>query len=250
MAVTHSLKVANNSSSDASSYDTASITPTADTLILAAILSHHGSAVPNAPTLSGNSLTWVQIATVTFNTIGTSRSRLTVFRAMGASPSSGAVTIDFDGQTQISCGWIISEFGNVITTGSNGANAIIQSQTNNADAATSLTVTLGAFNNSLNATYGAFSHDGFATAVTNGTGFTEISEQTTGVEGKLQSEWRNDNDTSVDANSSITSRDWGGIAIEIGEVTTETTTSTTTSITISTSTSTSSTTTSSSTTKS
>ena len=223
MAITAAALTGSNSTTDASSYNTASITPTADRLVLAAVLSKKASA-PDTPTLSGNGLTWVQVATVTFHTIGTPILRLTLFRAMGASPSTGAVTIDFGGATQLSCAWSLVEFADIDTGGTNGSAAVVQSATNAADAVAAqalLTVTLAAFGSAGNATYGAFGSSNVTTTETVvGSGFTQL-HRTGGVDPRtLLTEWRADNDTSVDAENDEASdtRDMAGIAVEIKAV--------------------------------
>lgn len=214
MAVTESPLTSGSSTTNASSYNTASITPSANVLILVAVLSAI-NVLPNAPTLSGNSLTYVQIATVTFNTIATPLSRLTLFRAMGASPSTGPITIDFGGQTQGSCLWSVAEFAGVNTGGTNGSAAIVQSATNQVNAsASALTVTLGAFSSVDNATYGAFGSD-VVGSFTPGTDFSEIHDVNIATpSGTLFTEWKATNDTSVDATPNTTA-DMGGIAVEI-----------------------------------
>mgnify|MGYP007031186217 CR=1 FL=1 len=209
--------VANSSSTDASNYTTASISPGANRLILAAVASTF-SSLPNAPTLSGNGLTWVQIATITFNTVATPLSRLTVFRALGAAPTTGAVTIAFAGQVQLNCLWGIAEFTNVDTSGTNGSGAVVQSATNRGNAATNLSVTLAAFASFSNATYGAFSTD-LNEAVSSGLGFSSLSDGGTSTPTqRRKTEWRNENDTLVDA-TATNPADWGGIAIEIRNTT-------------------------------
>lgn len=214
MAVTEFPLTGGGSTTDATSFATASITPTANRLVLLAVLSTLASA-PNIPTATGNGLTWVTINNVTFNTIGTPRSRLTVLRALGASPSAGAITIDFDGQTQLSCCWSVAEFDGIDTGGTNGSGAIVQSATNRADSsAAALAVTLAAFGSVNNATYGAFGSD-LNGSFTPGTDFNEIHDVAQATANQtLQTEWRADNDTSVDATPNTTG-DLGGIGIEI-----------------------------------
>ena len=74
---------------------TESISPGANKLILASVSSRRNDSVdPLAPSLSGNGLTWVQVNSIVYDTTSTSRRTITTFRAMGSSPSSGAVTID------------------------------------------------------------------------------------------------------------------------------------------------------------
>lgn len=214
MAITQNSLAGGGSTTDGTSVATASFTPTANRLVLAAILTTHGSATPNEPTASGNGLTWVSVASVPFNTVGTPRSRLTVFRAMGAAPTAGALTFDFAGQTQQVFGWSVTEFDGVDTSGTNGSGAIVQAATNAQNTvATTFTVTLGAFADANNGTYGAFGIDA-QTAITVGSGFTQIHSQAQATpDQRIYTEWRADNDTSVDATS--VSRDWGGIGIEL-----------------------------------
>ena len=183
---------------------TASITPGANRLILAVVATNN---TMDAPTLSGNGLTWVQITTVNR---GGGR-RVTLYRAMGTSPSSGAVTIDFPSGTPNEVRWSIVEFGNVDTSGSNGSGAVVQSATNTGAATGGLTVTLSAFKSSNNATYGTVMTESSAT-ITEGSGFTEIHDEGNNLQ--LQTQYKFSADTTVDwtwppnENSS-------GIAIEI-----------------------------------
>lgn len=193
---------------DGSSYSTASVTPGANRLVLVWVASVVSAGTANEPTLSGNGLTYVSVATQTWTAAPTRR--ITLFRAMGASPSAGAVTIDFAAQTQLRCLWSVSEFTGVDTSGTNGSGAVKQSATNEATA-TSLTVTLAAFASTANGCAGGFWHS-TDEAATAGGGFTEIAQvQLSSV---LISEWRADNDTTVDA-SAATSSIWIGVAAEV-----------------------------------
>ena len=206
-----------SSSADATSYPTASVTPSANQLILLAVLNTKAASPPTTPTASGNGLTWVEVATVTFDTIASPLKRLTLFRALGASPTGEAITIDFGGVTQTGCIWSVSEVDSVDTGGTNGSAAVVQSATNNANTGTSLTVTLAAFGSTDNATYGGFGINDDV-AINPGTGFTEIHDNVITVVPICgsETEWRNDNDTSVDASASdAANKRWGGIAIEI-----------------------------------
>lgn len=211
MAITATHLVTSGDEVDRTTYTTASISPSSNNLVLALVYGAlaGGSA---APTLSGNGLTWVQVDTQTF----TNR-RVTLFRAMGTSPSSGAVTIDFGAATQARCHWSIAEFGNVDTTGTNGSGAIVQSVTDSGTA-TSLTVTLAAFSGGNNATYGGVTAlDGGD--ITEGSGFSELGEYRNATEpSTTQSEWKNTNDTSVDFSWSG-NVEAAGIAVEIKEFT-------------------------------
>lgn len=205
ITATHVETVFDNT--DAASYTSVSHSPTGNRLQLVAVGSALGS-LPNIPTLTGNGATFAQVATVTNAGVV----RLTYFRSLQASYTPGTVAIDFGGQTQSQCFYSFSEFDGIDLGGSNGSAAIIQSNTNITAGATSLTVTLGAFANPNNATVGGFYWDSGGVG-TVGSGFTILGQASGERSGGT--EWRNDNDTTVDMS-------WAGslaalgIAIELG----------------------------------
>ena len=210
------LLTSGGSSTDTTSYTTASITPSASKLILAAVVNWCNNA-STAPTIAvANGLTWVEVLTNPYVSGDTSR-RITLFRAMGAAPTTGAYTITTPANT-FGCHWAIIEFGNVNTGGTHGSSAVVQSAEAESTGSTTITVTLGAFGSTNNATFGCFGSATTATTWTPGTGFTEISDG--GSDGQsLLTEWRVDNDTSVDATAStLGGVGIAGIAIEIAEV--------------------------------
>jgi hypothetical protein len=102
---------------------TASITPTADCLVVAAVQSSLGT-IPDQPTASGNGLTYTAIESFLLN--GDAR-RITVFEAMGAAPSAGAITFDWGAEDQTSAVWAVLQFCGVDQT-----DPIIQETTNTA----------------------------------------------------------------------------------------------------------------------
>lgn len=209
MAIAASHLLTNGSGANQTSYDTASISPTANRLVLVAVANDTTDGVE--PTVTGNGMTWVKVATVV-SAVG----RLTVFRSLSASPSAGALTIDFGAQLQSRCGWSVVEFSGMDTSGANGAGAIVQSATNTGTSATTLAVTLSAFGNAGNATYGAISVGSSPVAsITAGTGFTEQGEIQVESVLTVESEFKDSNDTSVDWTSSETAARLAGIAIEI-----------------------------------
>jgi hypothetical protein len=169
------------------------------------MISSEAGSAPNVPTLSGNSLTWVQIATdVNGNNRGT------LFRARGTA-TSGTVTIDYGGQTITDCSWTFISVDGAATTGTNGSGAIIQSATTNFSAQTSGTVTLSAFANAANATFGGFAINNNVT-ITAGSGFTIVNQP--GISSSRAAiEWKTANDTSVDA--TWTSSTGAAVAVEI-----------------------------------
>lgn len=106
---------------------TSSQTPSSLALQVLEVAQFGASAkTATVPTVTGCGLTWVQIATV--RSPGSS-SRITAFRAMGDFPTTGTLTIDFAGNTQQQGEWAWKEYTNVATSGTNGSDAIVQSQT-------------------------------------------------------------------------------------------------------------------------
>lgn len=189
---------------------TASISPSADRLILAHIGQRFVTGTPTTPTLTGNGLTWVQVATA-----NSSENRSTLFRAMGSSPSSGAVTIaNVDSQDLDEVGWSIVEFASADRGGAEGSTAIFQVGSTGDVTGTSLTITLSAFADAANATFGGtWNPMGSGESITEGSGFTEVGEAQTG-DGSIQSQFRSDNDTTVDWTYS-TGGSGSAIAVEI-----------------------------------
>lgn len=208
MAVSNSTLTVFADDTDRTSYSTGSISPTAGKVLLAFVQSTIASGTgPNIPSVSGNGLTWTQIATIQETTNNTSR--ITVFRALATSPSAGAVTADFSGQTQTTCGMIIHQISGASTSGSNAANAIVQSATAQVSGTnTGISATLAAFGSVNNATMGFIAINRSA-AITVGSGFADANT-TGGGATTLQSEFRADNDTSVDAT-------WGS-AVTVGMI--------------------------------
>lgn len=233
--ITASHLTAGNNEVDASSYTTASITPLANQLVLVAIRTALNTNA--TPTLSGASMTWVQIANILS---GSGTRRFTVFRGLSTSPTTDVLTIDFAGVTESACSWTVDQFANIDTSGSNGSAAIKQINTNSGSdggstASTGVSVTLGAFDNIINGTYGAAN----ASTVQNinaGTGFTRLVNQS-GTGSHLASEWRNDNSTTVNVTwASDTGLEYMILGAElVGTTTSTSSTSSSTSISISTS---------------
>ncbi len=205
------------STTNQASYTTASITPTANNLVLAWV-TNTKATTPDTPTLSGNGLTWVQVATVTWGTIAAPTARTTLFRAMGAAPTAGAVTISF-GASQTGCAWAIERFSGVDTSGTNGSGAIVQSvtgRTDSASAAAGLSISLAALGDPTNATAGGFSNMvNSATSISAGTGYTAFTGAAYSTPNtSIRAEWRATGSTTVNVTQSAVSH-IGGIAVEI-----------------------------------
>src|SRR5712692_9708027 len=189
---------------------TASVTPAANALILLEVRNTTGTNPPSIPSVNGNGLTWVQVATKTFGTIAAPTRRVTLFRDMGSAPTSGGITIDFGGVNQSNgCAWSVDQWTGVDTSGTSGSGAILQSAVNAADSATSITATLAAFASPNNAAYGAIGATGNA-APTVGSGFTALGSNATDP---LLTEWEL-NTTGVIAKTSLASA-IAAVAVEV-----------------------------------
>lgn len=209
-ALSPSLLIANGTDTDATSFNTANISPAANSLILLEVHSKDdGAAV--TPTVTGCSMTWTQVATVSFN--GGSSS-VTLFRSLNASPGSAcALTIDFSGSTQQEISWIIHQWDGVDTSGTNGSGAIVQSATNSSEGATTLSVTLAAFGDATNNAAAGFFGRNSAAVTTVGGGFTILGDFLPSAR-RASAEYKIGEDTGVDM-SWGTSNAVGGVAVEI-----------------------------------
>jgi hypothetical protein len=184
--------------------DTGYINPRPNSLYLMTVASRTGITTdPVQPTVTGCGLTWVAINSIVHDTTSSSRRRVTLFRAMGSSPTAGVLTIDFASQAQTNFGWIIDVANGIDTSGTNGSGAIIQSATaiDSSEAVATLTATLGAFSNSGNATYGAIGTGAFGNnppVTTQGAGFTLVFSNTFDGGNTCHTLFKNTNDTTVE----------------------------------------------------
>lgn len=200
-----------------SSQATASITPSGNALVLAAVNSHHNTLAPNTPTASGNGLTWVVVRSFLWDDAGEQR-RLTLFRALRAAPTAGVLTFDFGGQTQETFTWSVVEFSPVVTTGTDGSGAVEQDVQDPASpaGATAIAAVLAAFQNSANATYGVAVKESAEDAELTGDGnmIDLHDEQDVDDDVRMISQWKDGEETTVDW-SWTTTRRAAGFAIEI-----------------------------------
>ena len=210
--VTGTTLTTSSSGAGGSSFNTASISPTANSLVLVATRSNVGTT-PNIPTITGASMTWVEITNTLFSS---DNGQISLFRSLSSSPGSGALTIDFAGQSQDQIHWQISEFANVDRSGTNGSGAIVQSTTTTASSVTTITATLSAFSSVNNATYGCIGANN-TKVFTAGSGFTELGQNNDNSR-SIEAEWKNSNDTSVDWTVGANADNFGAIAIEIKNI--------------------------------
>ena len=201
--------------SNTSSYVSGTVAFAANRLYLLAVVHSDAAAEVTQPTISaaGAGLTFVNIGSVPFDTIASNLHRLTVFRALKTSAvASGTITVNF-GDASTGCLTQLTEVSSVVTTGTDGADAVRNIVTGSADAGANPAITLGAFAAAKNGTWACFASD-IATAPTAGTGFTSLAATnyatpTTG----LFTEWQQPNDTSADC--TLASSDWAGLALEL-----------------------------------
>ena len=216
-----------SSESDSSSYATASISPTAQSLVLAFVNQVTATAASgsNVPTCSGAGMTWVQVATQAYDSENPDRGRFTMFRALDAAPGSGALTFSFGGETQARASWGIVEFENVDIGGADGADAIVQVvQGEKLPAASDADLpllTLATFDDLANATFGAIGVGFPDVTVTVGQGFVEQNNIAVGGNGsRTQSQFRPTNHVGVEWTLGALGTESGFFAVELRNITT------------------------------
>lgn len=191
MAISAVALTSGSNVSGATTATTASITPTANRLILAAVAAtQFGSDI--TPSVASSGLTWVQVLHRGYTA---SNHSFTLFRAMGASPGAGAATITFGGAMD-NIVWSIVEVDGVVTTGSAGDTAIVQSNSSVSTTGTTALTGLAAFGSTSNGVYAAIS-GADPNSLSAGSGFTQLHAQQ-GLYLDVASQWRADNDTTVD----------------------------------------------------
>jgi hypothetical protein len=188
------------------------IAPTANALVLAAVSVYSAEDVTGITSIThAGSLTLDLVATAAAIDDGFGDYVLRLYRALSASPGSGAITIDpsaTSGSVQVD--WCVAEFTGVDTGGTNGADAVVQSPSNTTNDNATLTVTLSAFGAAENgaAGYAVTYNNG---TITHETNWTELDSNVS----QLHAQWRADNDTTCTFVSSNGSDDLAGIAVEI-----------------------------------
>lgn len=205
IAANNPILTSGNDSTDSTTYTTASVTLKAGRLYLLSVANTATSAgaissIDNGPTFTSRS-------TTQYN--GTAH-RVSIWSAVPTVDYTGTLVINFGGgNTQTSATWGLNEFSGVDTSTNDG---VVQQVTNTGNSTTP-SATLSAFGSTANATFGALSNVS-DTTTTPGTGFIELSDtNATTPSVCLQTQWRVDNDTTVDG--TITSGQWGACAIEI-----------------------------------
>lgn len=198
------------SDGSATSYNTNSITIPEGKLVLLACFSQIASGTANEPTVSG----WTKVISVAGTVL--TWSRVSLFRVVKTSPASGAITISFGATTNTRCYWAVIQCNNAISTGTNGADGIVQSASAEGyGVSTGLTVTLSAFSNVNNATLGflRFGAAGPSAGFDQGSGFTNIADYTAGV--YMNTEFKTTNDTTVNWTWDSSDKNVHALAVEL-----------------------------------
>lgn len=206
-----------SSTANSGTYVTASFAGAANTLVLLTC-SGHGTTLRSVSSVVGGgaSAGWTSVDSATFNTVASPLDRVSIWRYLSATPAAASVaTITLSG-TNSQLQWIVTQFSNVSTTGSNGAGAIQQSVRSTADTVSAITIPMTSFVSTANGAFGGYS---FITTTVNqitpGAGFLELNEVTATEIGDVQSEWTSVNVTKIDAKLAAGTKNAGGIGLEI-----------------------------------
>lgn len=197
-----------------SSATTASVTITSNRLALLSVVQFEANGADSvSPTCSG----WTEVHSVQFYSASVLRARLTVLRQLG-SGGTGTHTINFSA-SQAEVRWSIDQSdANVDTGGTNGSAAVIQATSNSATSTTSVSTTLAAFGSTNNGTFGSMgTYGGGVSTMTVGTGFTALANNPGGfsTDTSQLTEYRTDNDTTVDGSVDTSVDALGIIGIEV-----------------------------------
>lgn len=154
-AMTYTDLASFNNTANQTSYATGAYQPAVNSLVVAVVVNSKAAAA-DSPTFSGNGLTWVAMTNQTFfgNTI-----KITMFRAMGAAPTSTAGTADFAGATQTGCHIRVIQFANADTSGANGSGAIVQTVATNAATTANAYLSMASLTGTQNAVLMALAHN-------------------------------------------------------------------------------------------
>lgn len=193
-------------STDSDTYTTASVTLKTGRLYTLAIENSHASSAPAVASITGGP-TWTSRATTQFNS---NANRVSLWTGVPTADYTGTISISFGASSGVTGAvWALDEMSGVDTSTNDG---IVQTATATGSSTTP-SATLAAFSATANATYGIHGKAANATS-TPGTGFTELSDTGTATPAQsISTQWRVDNDTSVDF--TIGSAAWGAIAAEI-----------------------------------
>lgn len=199
-----------NLTTNLTSYSNTSWTPPTSGLLI--VFTFNAAATAGAaiaPTVTGNSITYTQIATVINNV-----ERISLFAAKLAGATAGTTTFDFGSNSQTCCK---ASFFHVIGADLSGttAQAFVQQPTNSGAAATTGTVTLSAAASAANRPIAGFYH--FANeATTPRTNWTEADDLALGTPAAaMETQYRSDAFETTASATWASSVIWAAIAAEV-----------------------------------
>ena len=169
------LLTSGQSNTAGSSVATASVTPAANRVVFVACVNLDSGAVPTG--VSGCNLTWTKVVDQVFSDCG-----LALYWGVGASPSSGVITISF-AASQIRFRWAVHQWGTDVDTTTPALQNKVATGT-----ATNATATLAAGVTAGNALYGTAGIRGYE-AMTQGSGFVLLTNDDPGNQPTLLTEW-------------------------------------------------------------
>jgi hypothetical protein len=194
---------------DRTSYTNISWTPPTIGLIMVYVVSNTAAGTPTTPTMSGNSLTWTQIATVGNGTI---HKRITLFGANASGSTTGITTVDFGAETQDRCEAAFMSVTGVDLTGGVAA-AFVQAPPGDATG-TSGSITLAPAGDSLNRPISGWHLNAGGISIIPRANWTEVDQLTVG--NRTETQCRPDAfETTASATWDGASRAWLGIAAEL-----------------------------------
>jgi hypothetical protein len=157
LAITFFDTLHNQSTTNTSTFDTASFSPANDTFYMIGVRGHYTTAGSPTVTITSNSglnLTWSGIKQTDWNTIASPTDTVAIAGAIaGSSPGTGSVHIAWS-KTQSGCIWQIISASGADLSGGTVASVIVQTGAGSSDTAgTTLTDTFGAAVNTDNGAY-------------------------------------------------------------------------------------------------
>ncbi|HEY9338760.1 MAG TPA: hypothetical protein VIQ79_30210, partial [Kribbella sp.] len=211
MAISATLLTSGTSTTDGSSFTTASITPAASSLLLVFVT----NAVTGGAdaTLSGLSATWTRPV----NQAASSSTKLSVHWAqLGASPGSGALSIS----TSVATGSIVWHV--VQVTGHNTAAPVVQTPAATGASSTAASLTYAAAGNAANRLLYACGVAGSATQ-TPRTNWAELADLTVATPScSLETQWRSDATETTGSSTLSVANLWATAGVEIAAAATTT----------------------------
>lgn len=197
-----------NDDTNATSYTTASLSPTGSSLLVIGIVGAVSGAPPT-PTVTGFSATWTAVQSSAFDVAGTQRTLFTFSAQLGASPGTGTIGISFGVTSMSGAGWSVVQI-----TGHN-TSAPTRLPVENHSTGTSQSATLAALADTANVAL-AFVASDEAVTFTAGNTFTMLGQATGAAPVQaIGSLWKLNATNPATTSTGTTGQSWGMVAVEI-----------------------------------